>query len=86
MNSELFCYSISLCALVGSYQCNCCHTSSPRGIEKEMGRPCQSKSRMKCLASYIEYFREWSVLADGARVHMLVKKISPQIMSELLNY
>lgn len=50
------------------------------------GRLCQSNSKMKDLVEYKEYFREWSGLADGAHVHMLVRKISPQILPELLNY
>lgn len=49
------------------------------------GRPCQSKSWMKGLAKYKEYFREWSGLA-GAHVHMLIWKVSPQIVFELVNY
>lgn len=32
-NSEFFSYSVSHCALVGSYECACCHTSSPSRLK-----------------------------------------------------
>lgn len=50
------------------------------------GRSCSTKSRMKGLPKYRKYFREWSGLADGAHVHILVRNINPQVMFELLNY
>lgn len=81
LNSEFFSYSVSHCALVGSW-----NVTAATPLLQVAGRSCQSKSGMKGLAKYREYFREGSGLADGAHVHMLVGQISPQIVSELLNY
>lgn len=39
---------------------------------------------MKGLKKYTKYFREWSGLADGAHVHMLLRNVSPQVVFELL--